>query len=94
VEQPLQLRAMVSECVRCLFIVLLLTWDAKANERSWLYRIRPCVGHKRFVSLNRTMGIDCTVANVEQLRFKVGAKWNAAKASFAFSHFLAADSAS
>jgi hypothetical protein len=40
------------------------------NERSWLYRIRPNVGHSKFVPLNRSIGADCNIANVEQLRFK------------------------
>ncbi len=52
------------------FFFFLFFFSPSANERSWLYRIRPTAGHSRFAALGRTMGDDCTVANVEQLRFK------------------------
>ncbi len=42
------------------------------NARSWLYRVRPTVGHKKFVAHPsiKQLGADCTHATVEQLRWK------------------------
>ena len=41
------------------------------NERSWLYRIRPVVGHNKFKPLDKVLGcVAPTHANVEQIRWK------------------------
>lgn len=40
------------------------------NQRTWLYRVRPAVGHSRYRDTGLKMGGDWNVPNVEQLRFK------------------------
>ena len=45
------------------------TMPRKVNERTWLYRIRPSVGHKRFQNVGKNMGVAFAHANVEQMRW-------------------------
>ena len=45
------------------------TMPRNTNERSWLYRIRPSVGHSRFTDMKADMGTGFDHSNVEQMRW-------------------------